>query len=213
MNPSLPPTTRAWVEIDLPAIDRNVGRIKQALPPRVRYVAVVKANAYGHGMPEVATRLLQAGVDCFAVANVGEAARLREIGHDADILLLSPSLPGEMPRAVGLDLDVTLNSVAEAEALERCAASAGRKVRVHVKVDTGMGRAGVWHERACEVFAQVLASLDAAYPGFSEKLLSDDGSLVRYVNLFVDDDDVRFMEGLDTVVPDGVTVSDRKSVV
>ena len=148
MNPSLPPTTRAWVEIDLPAIDRNVGRIKQALPPRVRYVAVVKANAYGHGMPEVATRLLQAGVDCFAVANVGEAARLREIGHDADILLLSPSLPGEMPHAVGLDLDVTLNSVAEAEALERCAASAGRKVRVHVKVDTGMGRAGVWHAEA-----------------------------------------------------------------
>ena len=48
---------RAWVEIDLPAIDRNVGRIKQALPPHVRYVAVVKANAYGHGMPEVATRL------------------------------------------------------------------------------------------------------------------------------------------------------------
>lgn len=148
MNPSLPPTTRAWVEIDLPAIDRNVGRIKQALPPRVRYVAVVKANAYGHGMPEVATRLLQAGVDCFAVANVGEAARLREIGHDADILLLSPSLPGEMPRAVGLDLDVTLNSIAEAEALERCAASVGRKVRVHVKVDTGMGRAGVWHTEA-----------------------------------------------------------------
>ena len=148
MNPSLPPTTRAWVEIDLPAIDRNVGRIKQALPPRVRYVAVVKANAYGHGMPEVATRLLQAGVDCFAVANVGEAARLREIGHDADILLLSPSLPGEMPRAVGLDLDVTLNSIAEAEALERCAASVGRKVRVHVKVDTGMGRAGVWHAEA-----------------------------------------------------------------
>ena len=91
---------RAWVEIDLPAIDRNVGRIKQALPPRVRYVAVVKANAYGHGMPEVATRLLQAGVDCFAVANVAEAANLREIGHDADILLLSPTLPSELPRAL-----------------------------------------------------------------------------------------------------------------
>jgi len=148
MNPATPEATRAWVEIDLPAIDRNVGRIKQALPAHVRYVAVVKANAYGHGMPEVATRLLQAGVDCFAVANVGEAARLREIGHDADILLLSPTLPTEMPRAVALALDVTLNSVAEAAALERCAASAGRKVRVHVKVDTGMGRAGVWHTEA-----------------------------------------------------------------
>jgi alanine racemase len=145
---------RAWVEIDLPAIDRNVGRIKQALPRHVRYVAVVKANAYGHGMPEVATRLLQAGVDCFAVANVAEAAMLREIGHDADILLLSPTLPGELPRALALGLDITLNSLAEAQALA-ASAKAGLKAKVHVKVDTGMGRAGVWHEQAAELFAFV----------------------------------------------------------
>jgi len=172
MSPANPEATRAWVEIDLPAIDRNVGRIKQALPAHVRYVAVVKANAYGHGMPEVATRLLQAGVDCFAVANVGEAARLREIGHDADILLLSPTLPTEMPRAIALDLDVTLNSVAEAAELERRAAAAGRPVRVHVKVDTGMGRAGVWHPQARELIAFVRAAphLDwrGLYTHFSE---------------------------------------------
>jgi alanine racemase len=149
---------RAWVEIDLPAIDRNVGRIKQALPPHVRYVAVVKANAYGHGMPEVATRLLQAGVDCFAVANVAEAAILREVGHDADILLLSPTLPGELPRALALGLDITLNSLEEARSLAAAAAGSGLKAKVHVKVDTGMGRAGVWHERAAELFAFVQAS-------------------------------------------------------
>ena len=149
---------RAWVEIDLPAIDRNVGRIKQALPPRVRYVAVVKANAYGHGMPEVATRLLQAGVDCFAVANVAEAAILREIGHDADILLLSPTLPTELARAVALGLDITLNSLAEAKALAVAAAKSGLTAKVHVKVDTGMGRAGVWHEQAAELFALVQAA-------------------------------------------------------
>ena len=146
---------RAWVEIDLPAIDRNVGRIKQSLPHHVRYVAVVKANAYGHGMPEVATRLLQAGVDCFAVANVAEAAVLREIGHDADILLLSPTLPGELPRALALGLDVTLNSLAEAQALASLATASGRTAKVHVKVDTGMGRSGVWHEQAAELFAFV----------------------------------------------------------
>ena len=146
---------RAWVEIDLPAIDRNVGRIKQALPPRVRYVAVVKANAYGHGMPEVATRLLQAGVDCFAVANVAEAAKLREVGHDADILLLSPTLPSELPRALALGLDITLNSLEEARALAAAAAKSGLKAKVHVKVDTGMGRAGVWHEQAAALFAFV----------------------------------------------------------
>jgi len=165
MSPASPHVTRAWVEIDLPAIDRNVGRIKQALPANVRYVAVVKANAYGHGMPEVATRLLQAGVDCFAVANVGEAARLREIGHDGDILLLSPTLPAEMPRAVALDLDVTLNSVAEAAALERCAAAAGRPARVHIKVDTGMGRAGVWHAEARGLIGFVRAAKHLAWRG------------------------------------------------
>lgn len=172
MSPACPHVTRAWVEIDLPAIDRNVGRIKQALPAHVRYVAVVKANAYGHGMPEIATRLLQAGVDCFAVANVGEAARLREIGHDADILLLSPTLPSEMPRAVALDLEVTLNSVAEAEALELFAAAAERKVRVHIKVDTGMGRAGVWHTEARGLigFVRAATHLDwrGLYTHFSE---------------------------------------------
>ena len=60
--------------------------------------------------------------------------------------------------------------------------------------------------------AQILSSLDAAYPGFSEKLLADDGSLVRYVNVFVDDDDVRFLQGLDTPVPDGITVSIMQAV-
>jgi alanine racemase len=149
---------RAWVEIDLPAIDRNVGRIKQALPPHVRYVAVVKANAYGHGMPEVATRLLQAGVDCFAVANVAEAANLREIGHDADILLLSPTLPSELPRALALGLDITLNSLDEAQALAAAVVKSGLKAKVHVKVDTGMGRAGIWHEQADELFAFVQAA-------------------------------------------------------
>lgn len=172
MSPASPHATRAWVEIDLPAIDRNVGRIKQAMPPHVRYVAVVKANAYGHGMPEVVTRLLQAGVDCFAVANVDEAARLREVGHEAEILLLSPTLPSEMPRAIALDLDVTLNSRDEAQAVERCAAAAGRQVCVHIKVDTGMGRAGVWHANARELIAYVRTAphLDwrGLYTHFSE---------------------------------------------
>ncbi|CAB4610142.1 unannotated protein [freshwater metagenome] len=60
--------------------------------------------------------------------------------------------------------------------------------------------------------AEVLSALEAAHPGFSAKLLTDDGSLVRYVNVFVDDDDVRFMQGLETPVPDGVTVSIMQAV-
>ena len=105
------------------------------------------------------------GVDCFAVANVAEAARLREIGHDADILLLSPTLPTEMPRAVALGLDVTLNSLAEAVALESCAQAAGRRTPVHIKVDTGMGRAGVWHAQARELIAYVRSAPHLVWRG------------------------------------------------
>ena len=157
--------TRAWVEIDLPALDRNVGRIKQALPKHVRYVAVVKADAYGHGMPEVVTRLLQAGVDTFAVANVAEASRLREISPDADILLLSPTLNNEIPRALELGLDITINSLEEVAAVVSMAKAMNIKARVHVKVDTGMGRSGVWHEHAEEIFKKVGSLSDIHWCG------------------------------------------------
>ncbi|MFM9000862.1 MAG: alanine racemase [Opitutia bacterium] len=157
---------RAWAEIDLPAIDRNVGRIKHALPPRIRYVAVVKADAYGHGMPEVASRLLQAGVDCFAVTNVDEAARLRQVGHDGDILVLSPTLPDEHARAVHLGLDLTLNSPEEARSLAAAAARAGRRARAHIKTDTGMGRAGIWHADTPALMEWVRACRDIEWRGF-----------------------------------------------
>ena len=158
MSPASPvPGVRAWVEIDLAALDRNVGRIKAALPSGIRYVAVVKANAYGHGMPEVVSRLLQAGIDRFAVANVEEAGLLREIGPQSEILVLSPALPEEWARAIELGLDLTLSSIAEAEGLSALAASRGTNARVHLKVDTGMGRAGVWHDEAGALLESILA--------------------------------------------------------
>ena len=158
MRPSQPtPGSRAWVEIDLTALDRNVGRIQAALPKGMRYVAVVKANAYGHGMPEVVARLLQAGVDSFAVANVEEAARLREIGPEAEILVLSPALPEEWPHALSLGLDLTLSSTSEAAELGAIAAQRGLRARVHLKVDTGMGRAGVWYTEAPATLAAARA--------------------------------------------------------
>jgi len=176
MMPAVPaPGSRAWVEVDLAALDRNVGRIKAALPSRVRYLAVVKANAYGHGMPEVVARLLQAGIDRFAVANVEEAALLREIGPQAEVLVLSPTLPEEHARAVALGVDLTLSSVAEAEALSATAVSLGSRARVHLKVDTGMGRAGVWHTRAAEALAAVLDAPGLGLRGLYTHFSNADG--------------------------------------
>src|ERR1700736_4080344 len=86
---------RCWAEIDLAALERNLRLIRASLPARMRYVAVVKADAYGHGLQQTAARLMHAGADLFAVANVAEAAALRELGPGWPILLLSPVLPEE----------------------------------------------------------------------------------------------------------------------
>ena len=79
---------RCWAEIDLAALERNLRLIRKALPEGIRYVAVVKADAYGHGIRPTAARLMQSGVDLFAVANVQEASEIREMGSGWPILVL-----------------------------------------------------------------------------------------------------------------------------
>jgi len=146
---------RCWAEIDLAALERNLRLIRAALPAHMRYVAVVKADAYGHGLPQVAARLMHAGADLFAVANLAEAAALRELTPDWPILLLGPLLPDEMRFAPDYDVAVTVSDAEEVERLDRAAAAARRHLDVHLKIDTGMGRAGVWHEEAGPVFEAV----------------------------------------------------------
>lgn len=146
----MPPATQArcWAEIDLAALERNLRRIKAGLPPQVHYVAVVKADAYGHGIQPVVSRLMQCGADLFAVANTGEGAQIREIGSGWPILVLSPVLPGEEEALLDYDLIATLSTLEEAHRFNQFAKQAGTTLPVHVKIDTGMGRAGVWHADA-----------------------------------------------------------------
>lgn len=139
---------RSWVEVDLAALERNLGRIRATLPGRLRYVAVVKADAYGHGIHPVATRLMQAGADLFAVANAEEARALRELGAGWPILLLSPALPGEGEQILEDKLTPSLSSEGELSEWETLAGKWRRVLDIHLKVDTGMARAGVWHREA-----------------------------------------------------------------
>ena len=83
----------------------------------MRYLAVVKADAYGHGMPQMVRRLMQSGIDCFAVANVAEAANIRHMGAGWPILILSPLLPEEDQLIVEHDLTVTVSTLEECERL------------------------------------------------------------------------------------------------
>lgn len=154
-----PPNTalplRCWAEIDLGALERNLKRIRQALPPRIKYVAVVKADAYGHGLHQTVARLMHSGADLFAVANVTEAAAVRELGPGWPILVLGPLLPGEDRAVLDCDLIATVSSEDEVARLEALAAGAGRPLVVHLKIDTGMGRAGVWYEAAPALFRRI----------------------------------------------------------
>ncbi len=149
---------RCWAEIDLAALERNLRLIRASLPEHMRYVAVVKADAYGHGLPQTAARLMHAGADLFAVANLVEASALREIGPGWPVLLLSPLLPEEIKTAAELEVAATVSSAEEVAALNEAAGKHGRPLSVHLKIDTGMGRLGVWHEEADHVFAAIEAA-------------------------------------------------------
>jgi alanine racemase len=148
---------RAWVEIDLAALERNLGKITANLPPGVRYIAVVKADAYGHGVAHTVSRLLQCGVEHFCVANVREGAEVRELGRGTEILVLGAVLPDEAPALFDYKLTAALSTEAEAENLAALAAARKCRLPVHIKIDTGMGRMGVWHEQAPEFIRYVLA--------------------------------------------------------
>lgn len=149
---------RCWVEIDLAALERNLKLIRGSLPPRFRYVAVVKADAYGHGLPQVAARLMHAGVDLFAVANIAEAMTIRELSADWPVLLLSPVLPDEDRYLAEFELAATVSSLEEARRFDAVGRAAGKAVAVHLKIDTGMGRLGVWHAAARALYDFVRAA-------------------------------------------------------
>jgi len=171
-HPSLP--LRCWAEIDLAALERNLHHIRASLPPHIRYVAVVKADAYGHGLQQVAGRLMHAGADLFAVANITEAALLRELGPGWPILLLSPLLPDE-DRFVGeYDVAATVSTLDEVARLEKASRSARRAISVHLKVDTGMGRLGVWHEEAPALVRRISDSKDLRLAGIFTHFASPD---------------------------------------
>jgi alanine racemase len=149
---------RCWAEIDLDALERNLRLIRASLPPHMRYVAVVKADAYGHGLHHAAAALMHAGADLFAVANLSEAAALRELGTGWPILLLSPLIPDEDRFLVEYDVAATVSTLEEVERFNAVGRNAGHPLQVHLKIDTGMGRVGVWHEQAHELCAAIKAS-------------------------------------------------------
>ena len=153
MNPAGEPW-RIRAEIDHGALRHNAAAMRKAVGDHTGLIAVVKADGYGHGAPEVA-HTLSPFTEQFGVATLDEARAVRAAVPDKDILILSPCLPDERRTVVDEGFIPVVSSTAEARAYAQLAESAS--VRIHLSIDTGMGRIGVWQDDAVKTVHDIAA--------------------------------------------------------
>ncbi len=144
---TLPLLPQTRVVVDLGAVAHNIGKLKELLSPGTRVMAVVKADAYGHGAIQVARTVLENGTDWLAVARITEAVELRKAGIDAPILLFGDVQPEQVPYLVAHDIRATLTCLETARIIAVAAKGISTPLKVHIKVDTGMGRLGILHDQ------------------------------------------------------------------
>lgn len=177
MSASLPihSPARSWAEVDLAAIRHNAALCRRLAGPRGAVMAIVKANAYGHGVDRVAAALLNV-TDWFGVANLREALRVREAtqGRARGILILGPALPDELDTLVSQGFSASISQSEELEAFSLAAARCGQTARLHVVVDTGMGRIGCPPDRLQALAQQVRRTPHCQLEGLSTHFPSAD---------------------------------------
>lgn len=144
-----------WTEIDLDAIVGNIKAIRKLVGEKVKIMGVVKANAYGHDALEVAPLLLQNGASFLAVARLDEGVELRKANIKAPILILGLTLKEEMPSLLLYDLTPTVCDMERVVFLSQLAIKENKVAKVHIKVDTGLGRIGVLLENALDFVQRV----------------------------------------------------------
>jgi len=175
-----------WAEVDLDAVIFNYRVIKSRLSRGTNILAVVKANAYGYGMAEVARRLVKEKVPYLGVACVDEAVTLRRAGIRTPILVLSSVMPEEVRAALLYDLTLTVCDRDLAAEIDKAARRLNKVAVVHVKVDTGMGRLGVWYDEADRLIEKILRFRNVVLEGIFTHFASADESDVRYTARQID---------------------------
>lgn len=133
---------RTWAEIDLDALEHNYRRARTLTGSGVRYLGVVKADAYGHGAVQIGRKLESLGADYLAVSSLDEARELRHGGITMPILILGHTPPDMVPELIRYHITQAVSALAKAEEYSAAAAACGGTLRVHIKVDTGMSRLG-----------------------------------------------------------------------
>jgi len=146
-----------YAEIDLAALKHNYQLIRSSIPSQTEILAVVKADAYGHGFMDISRELELFGVNAFGVAFLAEGIQLRKSGSDKPILLLGGIYPGQERKCIGFNLSTTVFTLEQAQALNQAASGKlFRRAQLHLKIDTGMGRSGVWVDDAVPFIEKVL---------------------------------------------------------
>jgi alanine racemase len=163
-----------WAEIDLNNLAANFNNVKQLVSPAARVMAVIKADAYGHGAVACARRLVHEGADWFGVALPEEGIELREAGITEPVLCLGGFWPGQAAMCIQQRLTPVVYRVDMIESLNRAAANAGVVVDVHVKVDTGMGRLGVRFDQLSEFLAPLQQFRNVRIDGLMSHLAAAD---------------------------------------
>lgn len=133
---------RTWVEVDLSALTHNYETIRHRIGNGVRLCGIVKADAYGHGAVPVARKLAALGIDYLAVSSLDEARELRNGGIVTPVLILGHTPPEQVEQLIALNITQSVTCEAKAIEYNRAASAVGKKLRVHIKVDTGMSRLG-----------------------------------------------------------------------
>jgi alanine racemase len=189
---TLDPTADAWIRVSRKALVHNYTAIQGLLaedgaePPQI--IAVVKANGFGHGAGETACTLQASGADFFAVTTPGEALELRAAGITGRILVFLPPLPDQLPALLAAELDLTVCDSDGLSALDAALAGLSRPARVHLKVDTGMGRLGALPDEALALGRRIAADDRLAFAGiythFAKALENDPAATQKQFAVF-----------------------------
>lgn len=160
------PGRPTWAEVDLARIRLNIAVLRGHIQPPAELMVVVKANAYGHGLVEVARASLEAGARWLGVAILEEGLALRRAGIQAPVLILGWTPREQADEVVSAGLDQTVFDSGDCQALAAAGHAAGRRARVHAKVDTGMGRLG-WPARTAQDRERLVGTIQeiAGLPG------------------------------------------------
>ena len=166
------PSYRSWVEVDLGHFAANWQEIRKLLAPDVRVMQIVKADAYGHGAIEISNAALANGASFLGVANADEGVQLRVSGITAPIVILSPATVPEIDQIIKYGLTPSVSAPGFARELHKKAFNAGLILPLHIEVDTGMGRGGMFRKEALETILEIAAlpnlKIEGIFTHFSE---------------------------------------------